>query len=660
VIAERVVRGGMASRVAITGLGLVTPIGNDVETFWSALLAGKSGVGFLRGFSTEKLRSDIGAQVESFDASPALDDKERDLHGRVTQMLVLSAHQAITHAKLGDADGARIGVLLGTGQGAVEIIEENVARVAQRGVRSVSPFFIPTAMPNAASALVSIKHGFQGPSFTVASACATGIHAIALGALMIVSGDADAMIVGGGEAAMFPNCVAGFGNARALARAYEGDPTRASRPYDIHRSGFVMGEGAGALVIESEAHAKARGANILAFVDGWGMASDAEHIARPHPEGRGITQVANAALRRAGLGPKDIQYLNPHATSTPQGDIAEYHGLRAALGASLSSIPVSATKSLIGHLLGGAGAVEAIATTLTVSRGAAHPTINLDEKDPVFELDLVTSRRAIAVRHALKISAGFGGHDAALVISSSASLLPFDRYAVHHRAAPGARVAHEMKRGRGAVGGEVGRILALLTGLAREAPGVVAVRAVEDEVLSFHLPRERGDSRAISRRVSAAVRTEREPHGMSGEWIGPWWVGACPLTDERARAACCRSRRRTRRAVRAGRGRGRRAGRSAGGVGPAAREKCDEARDEQERAHAATLDDRSRVLDSADTQAQVPAHAFAERREHRTRAPRAQRVDGRRARRDAHREGTDRRAVDRRAHLRRRRGGSRR
>jgi 3-oxoacyl-[acyl-carrier-protein] synthase II len=405
------------ARIAITGLGVVSPLGSDVETMFDRLLAGESGVGPLDLFPIDKLRTDCAAIVRDFDASKALDEKERELHGRVTQMLVVAAEQAVAQAAMPATSAERVGVLLGTGQGAVEIIENNVHKVAERGVRSVSPFFIPTAMPNAASALVSIRHGYRGPSFTIASACATGTNAMAIGGLLIAAGEADAMIVGGGEAALFPNCVAGFGNARALAKSHEGDPKRASRPFDKHRNGFVIGEGAGALVLESEAHAKARGAKILAYLDGWGQTSDAEHVARPHPEGRGLQLAIEAALRRAGMTPNDLAYVNPHATSTQAGDIAEYHAMRAALGAQAAKIPISATKSMIGHLLGGAGAVESVATVMTVHRRSIHPSINLDERDPIFELDIVTERRALGAGAALKTSAGFGGHDCALIIS---------------------------------------------------------------------------------------------------------------------------------------------------------------------------------------------------------------------------------------------------
>jgi 3-oxoacyl-[acyl-carrier-protein] synthase II len=251
----------------------------------------------------------------------------------------------------------------------------------------------------------------------MASACATAMHALIAAALLVESGDADAMVVGGGEAALYPSCLAGFGNARALARSFEGDPKRASRPYDVGRTGFVIGEGAGALVIEAEEHARARGATVLATLLGWGSSSDASHLVRPPDDGAGLALAIDRALRRAEIAPSDLGYLNPHATSTQAGDVAELRAMERALGAALRDAPVSATKSILGHLLGGAGAVETIATVCSVRDAVIHPSINLDAKDAVFaELDVATRERAMTKRIALKLSAGFGGHNAALVI----------------------------------------------------------------------------------------------------------------------------------------------------------------------------------------------------------------------------------------------------
>jgi 3-oxoacyl-[acyl-carrier-protein] synthase II len=307
------------------------------------------------------------------------------------------------------------GCLISTGQGAVEIFEEQIARSTARGPRAVSPYFIPGVMPNSPAALVSIRFGLMGPSYNIASACATGTHSIATSAMMIEAGDADVMVAGGAEAATRLNTVAGFGNARALARALEGDPRKASRPFDKRRQGFVMGEGAGALVLEAEDHARARGARILAYVAGWGFTSDGAHLTRPLVEGTGLGLAAERALRRAGIGPAEVGYINPHATSTQQGDVAEYNALYRVFGDRLARVPMSATKSMIGHLLGGAGAVESIATVCTLVDQTIHPSINVDDLDPVFAVDLVREARRADVRFALKASAGFGGHNGALV-----------------------------------------------------------------------------------------------------------------------------------------------------------------------------------------------------------------------------------------------------
>lgn len=402
-------------RIAVTGLGIVSPLGLDVETYWQGLCAGRSGVDFITEFSTDKLRTDIAASVRGFDPRSVLESREIDYTGRVVQLGLAAATEAIRQARLEDVDKTRVAALVSSGQGAVEIFVEQVQRVATRGPRSVSPYFIPSSMPNALAGLVATKFGFMGPSFNVASACATSAHSIALGALLIQSGDADVVIAGGGEAATCPSTLAGFGNARALARSFQGDPKRASRPYDKERSGFVIGEGAGALVLESEAHAARRGARPLAWLAGWGMSSDAEHVTRPHPEGLGLKLAIEAALRRAAIQPAEVGYVNPHATSTPAGDVAEYKALLAVFGDGLARIPISATKSMIGHLLGGAGAAEAIACVCSLRDRKLHPSINVDELDPVFAIDLVREARPSDVRYALKTSAGFGGHDCALL-----------------------------------------------------------------------------------------------------------------------------------------------------------------------------------------------------------------------------------------------------
>ncbi|WP_437535370.1 beta-ketoacyl-[acyl-carrier-protein] synthase family protein [Sorangium sp. So ce726] len=434
----------MRRRVVVTGIGAVCPLGNDVATTWQNLLAGRSGVDYIRDFPVDRLRSDIAASVKGFDVGRYLSPKEAEIYGRVTHFSLAAAVEALREAgivpierapaaddeaaeragapPLGAAasasglDRTRVGCLMSTGMGSVEIFEEQVGRSAARGPRAVSPYFIPGVMPNGAAALIAMRYGLMGPSYNLASACATGTHSIATSALMIEAGEADVMVAGGAEAATRLNTVAGFGNAKALARAVDGDPARASRPFDRRRQGFVMGEGAGALVLEEEQHALARGAKPLAVVAGFGMTTDAEHLTRPHSGGLGLALALQRALARAGTAPEAIGYINPHATSTPQGDAAEVLALRRVFGERLARIPISATKSMIGHLLGGAGAVETIAVVCSLRDQLLHPSINVDELDPECTLDVVRERRAVDLRHAVKCSAGFGGHNCALVL----------------------------------------------------------------------------------------------------------------------------------------------------------------------------------------------------------------------------------------------------
>ncbi|AGP32293.1 beta-ketoacyl-[acyl-carrier-protein] synthase family protein [Sorangium cellulosum] len=438
----------MRRRVVVTGIGAVCPLGNDVATTWQNLLAGRSGVDYIRDFPVDKLRSDIAASVKGFDVGKYLSPKEADIYGRVTHLSLAAAVEALREAGIaplqrapaaddeaaegaapgaagaagaaptrdGGLDRTRVGCLMSTGMGSVEIFEEQISRSAARGPRAVSPYFIPGVMPNGAAALIAMRYGLMGPSYNLASACATGTHSIATSALLIEAGEADVMVAGGAEAATRLNTVAGFGNAKALAKAVDGDPTRASRPFDRRRQGFVMGEGAGALVLEEEQHARARGARPLAVVAGFGMTTDAEHLTRPHSEGLGLALSLERALARAGVAPQAIGYINPHATSTPQGDAAEVLALRRIFGERLPRIPISATKSMIGHLLGGAGAVETIAVVCSLRDQLLHPSINVDELDPECSLDIVRERRSVDLRHAVKCSAGFGGHNCALVL----------------------------------------------------------------------------------------------------------------------------------------------------------------------------------------------------------------------------------------------------
>lgn len=427
-------------RVVVTGLGIISPLGHDVASFWQGLCAGRSGVSFIDDFDTAKLRSDINAKVRDFDPSAYLSRKEKEIYGRAVQMSLCAAIEALDQAGLGaflkegmpghearagsgrpKVDETRIGCLMSTGQGSVDIFEQQIEKSRVRGPRAVSPFFIPGVMPNSAAALISMRFGFMGPSYSLASACATGTHSIATSALMIAAGEADAMIAGGAEAATRLNTVAGFGNARALTKAWDGDPTKASRPFDAKRRGFVMGEGAGALILEELEHARERGAAVLAEVKGWGMTSDAQHLTSPHVEGKGLRLAIERALSRAGITAEDVDYINPHATSTKLGDVAEIKALEQVFGDDLAKIPISATKSMVGHMLGGAGAAESIASVCTLRDQRIHPSINVDELDEAFSLNVVREVTAREVGHVLKISAGFGGHNCALVFGRAAN-----------------------------------------------------------------------------------------------------------------------------------------------------------------------------------------------------------------------------------------------
>jgi 3-oxoacyl-[acyl-carrier-protein] synthase II len=419
-------------RVVVTGLGMVTPLGHDAESTWSALLAGKSGVTKITEFPTDRLRSDVAAMVRDYDAKAHLTSKESEIFGRVVPFALGAAVEALAMAGLDKPkaegeiaspgpsarlglDASRVGVLMSTGQGAVDVFEAQLLKAAEKGPRVVSPFFIPAVMLNVVPALVAMRYGFMGPSYNIASACATGTHSVATSAMMIQAGEADVMVAGGAEAATRVATVAGFGNARALGRAIDGDPTKTSRPYDKRRNGFVMGEGAGALVLEEEGHARARGAKILARLVGYGMTSDGHHLTGPHADGLGLRLAIERALARAGVSAADVGYINPHATSTPQGDLAEHAALKVVFGDALRSIAISATKSMLGHLLGGAGGVEAAVTVLSLRDQRVHPSINADELDEGVELDLVREARNVDLRYAIKLSAGFGGHNCALL-----------------------------------------------------------------------------------------------------------------------------------------------------------------------------------------------------------------------------------------------------
>jgi len=414
-------------RVVVTGLGLVTPLAGDVENTWSRLIAGKSGAGRITKFPTEDLATRIACHVPkgdgsdgTFNADQWVDPKEQR---RIDEFIVYglaAAQQAVTDSgwePKTDEDKERTGVLIGSGIGGLEGISETTLLLQEKGPRRVSPFFIPGRLINLVSGNASIRFGYKGPNHSVVTACATGAHAIGDASRLIMFGDADVMLAGGAEAAICRLGVAGFNACRALSTAYNDTPEKASRPYDKDRDGFVMGEGAGAVILEEYGHAKARGAKIYAEVKGYGLSGDAYHITAPSEDGDGGFRAMKMALKHAELSPSDIDYVNAHGTST-MADTIELGAVERLLGNAVTRACMSSTKSSVGHLLGAAGAVEAIFCMLAMRDGIVPPTLNLDNPDVETKLDLVpheAKRREVNV--AMSNSFGFGGTNACLVLT---------------------------------------------------------------------------------------------------------------------------------------------------------------------------------------------------------------------------------------------------
>ena len=414
-------------RVVVTGLGLVTPLGADVETVWKNILAGKSGAGPITRFDASDQKCRIACEVKpadheyGFDAGKRVDHK---IQRQVDPFIVYgidAAGQAIEDAGLLDMDEAtrlRAGCSIGSGIGGLPGIESESLVLAEKGPSRVSPHFVHGRLINLISGQVSIKYGLMGPNHAVVTACSTGAHSIGDAARMIKDGDADIMLAGGAEATICPIGIAGFAQARALSTAFNEEPTRASRPYDKDRDGFVMGEGAGVVVLEEYEHAKARGAKIYAEVVGYGLSGDAHHVTAPHPEGSGAYRSMEMALKKAGMTPDDIDYVNAHGTSTPLGDELELGAVRRLFGDAINNVSMSSTKSAIGHLLGGAGAVETIFCILALRDQIVPPTLNLDNPSESCEgVDLVPWKaKPRKVRAALNNSFGFGGTNASLIV----------------------------------------------------------------------------------------------------------------------------------------------------------------------------------------------------------------------------------------------------
>ena len=403
-------------RVVVTGLGAVTPIGNDLASYWEGLRCGRNGVAPITLFDASRHACRFAAEVKNFDPSGWLEPKEAKRWDRFCQFGVVAAHQAVAHAGLSidDSNRQRVGVAIGSGVGGLLMMETQAHVLADRGPDRVSPFCVPMMIPNMATGLAAIALGAQGPSSAVATACAAGSNAIGDAFRQIQLGLADAMVCGGAESAITPLGVAGFASAKALSFRND-DPATASRPFDLERNGFVIGEGAGVLVLESLEHASARGAVILAEIVGYGTTCDAHHITAPSPGGTGGAQAMRLALADARLEPEAVSYVNAHGTSTQANDSNETAAIKAALGAHALRIPVSSTKSMTGHLLGGSGGIEAVASVLAIGHNLAPPTINYHTPDPACDLDVVPNQaRDVAIDVVLSNSFGFGGHNVCL------------------------------------------------------------------------------------------------------------------------------------------------------------------------------------------------------------------------------------------------------
>ncbi len=411
----------MRERAVITGLGAVTPLGNDVSTYWAGLVAGRSGVGWIGAYDAADQEVRIAAEVKGFDAVELLGRKKARRTDRFTQMALVAADEAIADARLDFEDegvGRNAAVLLGTGGGGLNTLLDNADVMRERGARRVSPMMIPMLMANSAAGEIAIEYGLRGLTLSLASACATGTHAIGEAARLIGMGAAKVVIGGASDAWIHPVTMASFNNMQALSRRND-EPERASRPFDSDRDGFVAGEGAGVLVLESLEHARLRGARIYAEVTGYGASSDAFHITAPDDQGRGAILSMERALEDAGLHPEEIDYVNAHGTSTPLNDAIETKAIHQVFGEHAYRVPISSTKSMIGHLLGAAGAVEAIACIKSLETGMLHPTTNYETPDPDCDLDYVPNQaRETHPRTALSNSFGFGGHNATLIFTA--------------------------------------------------------------------------------------------------------------------------------------------------------------------------------------------------------------------------------------------------
>ena len=406
-------------RVVVTGLGCISPVGNCVADAWAALLAGRSGIATITKFDASAMACQIAGEVKNFDLESYISAKEARTMDTFIHYGIAAAHQAVVDAGLPTGDAlddelaTRIGVIIGSGIGGLPLIEDTHGELTARGPRRISPFFVPASIINMISGHVSMRFGFKGPNLAVVTACTTGLHSIGEAGRLIEYGDADVIVAGGAEATVSPLGVGGFAAMRALSTRND-DPAAASRPWDKDRDGFVLGEGAGVLVLEEYEHAKARGAKIYAELAGYGMSADAGHMTAPNMDGPRRAMLN--ALRNAGVNPDQVDYLNAHGTSTPLGDVNETNAIKAALGEHAKKMVVSSTKSMTGHLLGGAGGIESVFTVMALHQQKVPPTINLLNQDPECDLDYcANTARDLNINVAVKNNFGFGGTNGTLV-----------------------------------------------------------------------------------------------------------------------------------------------------------------------------------------------------------------------------------------------------
>ncbi|CAN7233301.1 beta-ketoacyl-ACP synthase II [Pseudoduganella sp. LjRoot289] len=404
-------------RVVITGLGCVSPVGNTVAEAWSAITEGKSGIASITKFDAQPFTTHFAGEVKGFNIEDYIPGKEARHMDTFIHFGMAAGMQAVQDSGIvvTEENADRIGVIIGSGIGGLPMIEEQKQDYDKRGPRRISPFFVPASIINMISGNLSIKYGMRGPNLAIVTACTTGLHSIGAAARLIEYGDADVMVAGGAESTISPLGMGGFASARALSTRND-DPATASRPWDRDRDGFVQGEGAGVMVLEEYEHAKARGAKIYAEVHGFGMTADAYHMTSPLEDGSGGSKAVIAALKNSGLNPDQVQYVNAHGTSTPLGDLAEVVGIKRTFGDHAKQMVVSSTKSMTGHLLGGAGGLESVFTVLAIHHQVVPPTINIFNQDPACDLDFCANvARDMKIQYAVKNSFGFGGTNGSLV-----------------------------------------------------------------------------------------------------------------------------------------------------------------------------------------------------------------------------------------------------